>query len=242
MAVSAQTQEVIDNYKAISVAMFAEDSAYSNAKKEITETFNNFGLVNAEHGQVLAQTLAQLASQGNSEALRAGQTMLTLAEDVELKKAQTKLVLRQERGYDDNQLIKVTEFQSGVTQFAVNAGDANNIQSSVSLLNAKIAQVEDRVADFTPVQPESIVYAGPTGLIATDVTQTTMKISWDALPALVAEEYVLFVDGVARSGTNLLYADLSGLTAGTKYAFSVQAKVDGVLTRMSDTIIQVTLA
>ena len=239
MATSAETTEVIDNYKAYAGAMFAEGSPYQLAKTDIKELFHEFGLVNAEHGQVLAQTLAQLATSANSEALKAGQSTLTLSKDVALKTAQANLVIRQTKGYDDNLLVKVTEFQSGVTQFAVNAGEATAIQESVNQLNAKVAQVEHRVADLVVVNPVDSVLPAPVLTIGT-VTATTIPLTWVAISG--ATEYVVWVNGVASSGTANLYTTLDGLTASTTYAINIQALVGGTLTRLSTTVMQTTSA
>lgn len=239
---TAETDIIVLNYQAYAEAMFGPNSAYSKAKAEIVETFDNFGLINEESGKILAQTLGGMATQANSDALRSAQSTLTLAEDIKLKQAQTLLVARQKDGYDDNLALKIVEHQAGVTQFAVNAGDADTIQQTVAILNSKIKQVEDRIDGLVPVDPASVVYEAPASLAVASITATTAYVSWDALPAgVVADEYVLFVDGVARAGTGLLYASLDGLTTGTKYALNVQSKVAGINTRMSSTVTFTTL-
>jgi len=228
-----ETLEIIANYKEYAKAMFDADSAYSKAKAEMTETFNQFGLSGPEFGQVLAQTLAQMTVQTNSEALKTAQATVLLSQDVLLKIAQTSLVTRQEKGYDDNLLVKTAEFQSAVTQFAVNAG-GEQIQESVNLLNAKIAQVEHRVADLIVVDPVDSVVSAPVMTVGT-VTTTTIPLSWLAIDG--ASEYTVWVDGVARAGTSNLYTELDSLTPDTNYALNIQALVNGTLSRMSTTVI-----
>ena len=228
-----ETLEIIANYKEYANAMFDADSAYSKAKKEMTDTFDKFGLTGAEFGQVLAQTLSQMTVQTNSEALKTAQATVLLSQDVLLKIAQTSLVTRQEKGYDDNLLVKTAEFQSAVTQFAVNAG-GKQIQESVNLLNAKIAQVEHRVADLIVVDPVDSVVSAPLMTVGT-VTTTTIPLTWLAIDG--ASEYTIWVDGVARAGTSNLYTELDSLTPDTNYALNIQALVNGTLSRLSTTVV-----
>ena len=234
---TAQTVEIIANYKEFSKAMFAEDSPYQLAKKELLDIFDSFGLVNAEHGQVLAQTLAQMATSANSTAMQTAQTTLTVSKDVALKEAQTGLVTRQNKGYDDNLLVKVTEFQSGITQYAVNAGDPANIQQAVSLNNAKIAQVEGRVEGFTPVIPDVEVYGAPASVAIASTVAGEIQVSWLVVAGLpvgtTVDEYNVYIDGVLEATTTELSQTITGLTSGTKYAVTVSAKVNTIPTRIS---------
>lgn len=220
---TVETAEVIANYKLYAEAMFADDAPYAKAKQELKDDFEGFGLVNAEYGQVLAQTLAGMATQVNSEALKAGQTTMTLAKDVALKQAQTDLVTRQTRGYDDNQLLKVVEHYSGIAQFAVNAGNADNIQSTIAILNTKIGQVESRVDDGTYIPeplPDEILDKVDT-VTFTSVTATTFRASWTTITG--ATSYIAYIDGVSQGSTNLGYIDFTGGTASTKYSVEVVA-------------------
>ena len=240
---SVETGVVIENYKAYASAMFAEGSPYQLAKTDIKDLFHEFGLVNAEHGQVLAQTLAQLATSANSEALKAGQSTLTLSKDVALKQAQAELVIRQTRGYDDNLLVKVTEFQSGVTQFAVNAG-GDNIQASVDNLNVKINQVETRVDNGTYIPdalPDEILVA-PTVNLSTSITSVSFRVNWNTVVG--ATSYVCYIDGidVSSAGQNETFVDFTGATPDTKYAINVVAYSNTTKGKLSNTIITTTLA
>lgn len=155
MAITTEATEIVDNYKLFSEAMFADDSPYAKSTAQLREVFEDYGLTTVEHGQVLAQTISQMATSTNSQAMDTASRTVLLSKDVDLKEKQATLVERQARGYDDNLLLKVVEHYSGVTQYAVNAGDADNIQSTIAVLNTKIMQVEERVDNGTYV-PEPL--------------------------------------------------------------------------------------
>ncbi len=67
--------------------------------------------------------------------------------ELELNTQQKFLVERQRRGYDDNMLIKVAEFQGGLASFAVNA-NSDSAQDTIDTLHEKMKAVEDRVCGF----------------------------------------------------------------------------------------------
>lgn len=61
----------------------------------------------------------------------------------------------------------------------------------------------------------------PTNFVATTITDTTISLSWTAVNN--ATSYLVYKDGVlASTSGNVTYND-TGLTANTKYAYTVKA-------------------
>jgi len=90
----------------------------------------------------------ELDNQLKEKQLSIGDKDLALKDaELGLSIEQKNLVQRQIRGYDDNMLIKIAEFQGGLASFAVNA-NSDTAQDTIDTLHEKMKAVEDRVCGY----------------------------------------------------------------------------------------------
>ena len=65
----------------------------------------------------------------------------------------------------------------------------------------------------------------PTGLTASNVTETSFRLSWEASTDNVGVTgYEVFRDGIPAGTTSATFLDISGLTASTSYSMTVRAR------------------
>ena len=216
-----------DYYETITTKMLGETGSQKKAIDLIQSTFENLELTSEDKGKILAEIAVQTTVQFNKDAKDAALELIKMEPDFELKQAQRDFAIRQIQGYDDNLLLKIVEEQGGLASFAVNAG-SDSAQTTINDLKTKMASVEARVK---PLNNETVVIATPitsvpTNFVATTITDTTISLSWTAVTS--ATSYLVYKDGVlASTSGNVTYND-TGLTADTKYAYTVKASIDGI--------------
>lgn len=125
--------------------------------------------------------------------------------------------------YQDGSLIasvtttshSVTGLASGTTYaFTVSAKDA---AGNVSALSSAV--------NVTTETPDTTAPSVPTGLVASAVTQTSLTLSWDASTDNVGVTgYDVYQDGSLITSVTGTSTNVSGLAAGTAYAYTVSAK------------------
>ena len=216
-----------DYYETIIVKMLGEEGSQKKAIELIQSTFESLELTSEDKGKILAEIAVQTTVQFNKDATNAALELIKMEPDFELKQAQRDFTIRQIQGYDDNLLLKIVEEQGGLASFAVNAG-SDSAQTTINDLKTKMASVEARVK---PLSNETVVIATPvtsvpTNFVATTITDTTISLSWTAVAD--ATSYLVYKDGVLTSTSgNVTYND-TGLTADTKYAYTVKASINGI--------------
>ena len=216
-----------DYYETITTKMLGETGSQKKAIDLIQSTFENLELTSEDKGKILTEIAVQTTVSFNKDAKDAALELIKMEPDFELKQAQRDFAIRQIQGYDDNLLLKIVEEQGGLASFAVNAV-SDSAQTTINDLKAKMAAVEGRVQPLsngtivvtTPITPV------PTNFVATAITDTTISLSWSAV--VNATSYLVYKDGVlASTSGNVTYND-TGLTANTKYAYTVKASIDGI--------------
>ncbi len=86
-------------------------------------------------------------------------------------------------------------------------------------------EVEDYTVVIAAPVPDNEAPSAPTALAASNVTDTTVDLSWTASTDNVGvSEYDVYQGGTLVTSTANTSASISGLTAETAYSFSVQAK------------------
>ena len=111
--------------------------------------------------------------------------------------------------------MNITGLTAGTTYaYTVKAKDAaGNVSAASSALNV------------TTVAPDTTPPSVPTGLAASNVTQTTLTLSWNASSDNVGVTgYDVLQDGTVIGSTASTSYNVTGLTASTTYAFAVKAK------------------
>ncbi len=100
--------------------------------------------------------------------------------------------------------------------FSIKARDAaGNLSGSSNTVN---------VTTLTPV-PDTQAPSVPAGLAASNITQTTLELSWTASTDNIGvTEYEIFQDGTSIGTSATTSFSVTGLTADTAYSFTVNAK------------------
>lgn len=159
-----------------------------------------------------------------------------------LKNKQIELTARQIQGFDDQLLIKVAEFQSGLASFAVNAG-SDTAQDTINDLKTKMQAVETRALPLTgePVCPvPTAITEVPAGIVTGEITSSSFRLTWN--PVIGATSYQVWKDGVGVATVDTFTFVDSGLLADTKYAYSIKASKNGILSNFSPATVITTLA
>jgi chitodextrinase len=80
---------------------------------------------------------------------------------------------------------------------------------------------------FNPSTVDSQAPTVPNGLQATNTTQTSLTLSWNAsTDNIAATLYQVYVDGTLTASTASTTAEITGLSPATQYSFTVRAKDD----------------
>lgn len=86
-------------------------------------------------------------------------------------------------------------------------------------------EVEDYTVIIAAQGPDTQAPTAPTGLTASDITQTGVNLSWTASTDNVGvAAYDVYRDGTLIQSVTVTSASVTGLTASTTYAFSVKAR------------------
>lgn len=86
-------------------------------------------------------------------------------------------------------------------------------------------EVEDYTVDIGGSGADTQAPTAPTNLTSSNVTQTTLDLSWDAATDNVGvTEYEIYLGGSSIGTTANTTTGITGLTAGTTYSFTVTAK------------------
>ena len=227
-------------YEKCIVKMVGDNSAQSKALEQIAKMFDDMGISSEQKGQAMTELAVQMAVQFNKDATGAALDLIRMEPEFELKTAQRDFTLRQIQGYDDNLLLKIVEEQGGLASFAVNAG-SDSAQTTINDLKAKMTAVEARVQPLdggsscptpTPVTPI------PTSLTATIITSNSITIAWNAVVG--ATSYLVYKDGLLAATSGSLSFTSNDLDSETKYAFSVKASIDGVLSDHTNALVVTT--
>lgn len=97
-----------------------------------------------------------------------------------------------------------------------------------SIIGATSASGTAQATLVWTVTADNSVPTVPQGLVASNVTQSSFRLAWTPSTDNVAVSgYQVFKDGVSVGTGATAYLDLTGLTAGTTYSFTVKAR-DGV--------------
>lgn len=227
-------------YEQCIVKMVGENSAQSKALDQIKKVFEDLEISSEQKGQALTELAVQMAVQFNKDATGAALDLIRMEPEFELKSAQRDFTLRQIQGYDDNLLLKIVEEQGGLASFAVNAG-SDSAQATINELKLKISAVESRVKPLeggtncpvpTPITPV------PTVLTPTTITSNSITIVWN--PVVNATSYLVYKDGLlAATSGSLSFVD-TDLDADTKYAYTVKASINGILSDHTNTLVVTT--
>lgn len=234
-------------YGQIVVKMFGAEGAQKKSIDNIISTFEALELSSEQKGTLLGELAVQTAINLNRDATNASLELLKLEPEFELKSAQrdvsiaqAKLTDRQRQGYDDNMLLKLVEESGGLASFAVNSG-SDTAQTTINDFKAKIALVQARIMPLageptcpipTPVTP--IV----TNFISSSITNNSITLSWNAVTG--GTSYLLYKDGILLSTSSALNFTDTGLMASTKYAYTVKASINGILSDHTNTLVVTT--
>lgn len=250
MAVEEPVNRIDDftNYYAQIIAkMFGEEGAQKKSIENIVSSFEELELTSEQKGTLIGELAVQTAINLNRDATNASLELLKIEPEFELKAAQrdvsiaqAKLTDRQRQGYDDNMLLKLVEEQGGLASFAVNAG-SDTAQTTINDLKAKMLLVQERVTPLTglpscpvptPITP--IV----TNFISSSITSSSITLSWNAVTG--GTSYLLYKDGILLSTSSALNFTDTGLTASTKYAYTVKASINGILSDHTNALVVTT--
>lgn len=226
-----------DYYEKAIVKMVGQEGAQNKAIELITKTFEDLELTSEQKGTILAEIAVQTTVSFNKDATNAALELIKLEPEFELKAANRDLVVRQTQGYDDNMLLKLVEEQGGLASFAVNAG-SDTAQSTINEFKTKMSLVQARVKEIdgsfncplpTPITPI------PTNFISTEITNSSISLAWNAV--VDATSYLLYKDGILISTSGaLVYIDTE-LNAETKYAYTVKASINGILSDHTNALV-----
>lgn len=102
-------------------------------------------------------------------------------------------------------------------------------------------EVEDYTVSFTSGGGDTQAPTAPSNLTASNVTETTVDLSWDASTDNVGvSEYIVYQGASELGTTTNTNAQITGLTEGTAYTFSVKARDDAGNTSASSNTVNVT--
>lgn len=227
-------------YEQCIVKMVGENSAQSKALEQIKKVFEELEISSEQKGQALTELSVQMAVQFNKDATGAALELIRMEPEFELKSAQRDFTIRQIQGYDDNLLLKIVEEQGGLASFAVNAG-SDSAQTTINDLKAKMTAVESRVKTLdgsSSCQTTTPITPIPTNLVPAEITSSSITISWN--PVVNATSYLVYKDGLlAATSGSLSFVDTE-LNAETKYAYTVKASINGVLSDHTNTLVVTT--
>lgn len=117
-------------------------------------------------------------------------------------------------GWNDGE-IDLSAYAGGTLQLRLNGVSGNSWQGDIAV---------DNIALLAGPAPDTQAPSIPASLAASNVTQTTLTLSWDASTDNVGVTAYEVYEGGASIGTiAATSADITGLTAGTAYSFSVAA-------------------
>ncbi|PKP10934.1 MAG: peptidase M4 [Bacteroidetes bacterium HGW-Bacteroidetes-4] len=99
-------------------------------------------------------------------------------------------------------------------------------------------EVEDYTVEFTSGGADTQAPTAPSSLTASSVTQTTVNLAWNASTDNVGvTAYIVYQGATALGTTTATSAQITGLTAGTSYSFSVKAQdAAGNISAASNTV------
>lgn len=236
----SRVDDFTNYYEKCIVKMVGENSAQSKALEQIKKVFEDLEISSEQKGQALTELLVQMAIQFNKDATGAALDLIRMEPEFELKTAQRDFTTRQIQGYDDNLLLKIVEEQGGLASFAVNAG-SDSAQNTINDLKTKMAAVESRVKSLngsstcptlTPITPI------PTNLVPGAITSNSITISWN--PVVNATSYLVYKDGLLTATSGSLSFVDKDLDAETKYAYTVKASINGILSDHTNALVVAT--
>lgn len=226
-----------DYYSKCIVKMLGDESSFVKALDKIDTIFNELEISSEQKGIAITEMAKEMAVQFNKDATQAALELIRMEPEFELKTVQRDFTIRQIQGYDDNLLLKLVEEQGGLASFAVNAG-SDSAQDAINELKTKMTLVSNRVKALDgesncPVPTQ--VTPVPTSLISTTVTENSITISWN--PVANATSYLVYKDGILAATSGSLTYVASGLSADTKYAFTVKASINGIVSDYTSALV-----
>jgi len=228
-------------YTSIVNSAMAEDSALSRNRLEIIEQFNKYGLTNEEKAKLIAEMYISTTNEASKLASSSALAIIKQEAETPLKCAQVSLVQRQIQGYDESMLIKIMEQQGSLASFAINV-DSNYAQDTINDLKCQMAQIQSR-SEPLPDETVCIITGAPTpvpsNLSISEETDVSMKVSWLAVSS--ATSYSLYMDGIEIYSGGALSFEVTGLNQLTKYAFNIMATAGGNPSKLSATVVGITL-
>ena len=218
------------------------DSFIDKQDKSLENWFNKYGFTNEQIAQVMGQSLTariqfipQMASNAALEMIKEQRARDLTNKEIEkinkqielinaqidkeieqknLVLAQQKLIDRQEKGYNDNLLVKAGEFEGGLASFAVNAGSAS-AQDAIDNFVSTVKDIKARIPNDSA--PDIVVGT---------ITSTTIELDW--YPVENATLYKVYLDGEVYSEQTAADKIITGLTTATTYTIVVTSFINGV--------------
>jgi hypothetical protein len=134
-----------------------------------------------------------------------------------------------------------TSAQEGSTRMRVSM-KYNGIPTSCETFD--YGEVEDYTVNITASSADTQAPSAPTGLTASNVTQTTVDLAWNASTDNVGVTgYDVFMDGSLLGSVSGTTAQVTGLSSATTYSFYVKAKdAAGNISDASNTVSVTTLS
>jgi hypothetical protein len=122
----------------------SNDDLFTLQEKKFLKQIENWGLTPEEQSIRLTEYYIKQTELLLTSSSEITINLLEMEYKTELLYQQALQVVRQIQGYDDNLMVKMGEFQSGLASFAVNSG-SDSAQAAIDDLKAILEAIEKRV-------------------------------------------------------------------------------------------------
>lgn len=133
-----------DYYTDIRKHIAVNDELLNAQEEKFKEQLDNWEITPEEQAAKLTEYYARQTETLLSSSISTTMQLLELEYKSELLNQQANQVIRQIQGYDDNLMVKMAEFQSGLASFAVNSG-SDTAQDTIDRLNLLLIEIEKRI-------------------------------------------------------------------------------------------------
>lgn len=137
-----------DYYSTIRRHLGSNDDLFTLQERKFINQLDKWGVTPEEQSIRLTEYYikqTELLLQSSSQITI---NLIEMEYKTELLYQQALQVVRQIQGYDDNLMVKMGEFQSGLASFAVNSG-SDSAQDAINDLKAILLEIEKRVTKIT---------------------------------------------------------------------------------------------